>query len=642
FFHNLFRFYLSHLFENEYFFSHLSELEREISFKSEAGFYYSFYKNLINETSLIDGLKKLTNDSSIEYPDVINALQRFNIYPEVVIASLYRFTRSIYSTLNLPSRICYKVNRGRDLGSVTSCEGIGEPVYFYLECVFTWNGLMVGMIFLLALYISDGSLIGGLISVLMFFYNHAESTRVYLTPTLRECFGFPCWLAHLLLTLIVLKTRHPSMVLKVTFTVTTLTFLLSWQFSQFVLLTQSSIVFLLYLCNIVHMCQIRCIALAHFVRLFVCSLLQFFNSMLLCSFLFSSTIFILVSFRIFLPVYILSCVVMKSTLSVLLNADDDGHIMDLLKSKFLHFQTFHTKLYTCAAEFDFIELRTFVEISKTGLLWLALLIFLKLCFQLFQKIYINIKRSQEEDDEGGVNDDSHVCIGVVHYMSLQLLSFVIMAVLVMRLKLFMVPHMCALISLLASDKVCVFKTPYFKISLMIAIMSFASYQGVSNVQFQLSVQGQFDDVGTERMVQWINHNTEYNAVFAGSMPSMSAVRLSTGRFIVNHPHYENAKLRSRTKSVYNMYSRKPLADVWKAMKTMGAHYALVEPVWCRGRSRQEYFIFLNIWDVEDVVNQDNEPICELLLSEPEPYFKISYTNSQYTVLKIIDDLNVTK
>ena len=44
-------------------------------------------------------------------------------------------------------------------------------------------------------------------------------------------------------------------------------------------------------------------------------------------------------------------------------------------------------------------------------------------------------------------------------------------------------------------------------------------------------------------VLWINESTNERAVFAGAMPTMAAVKLTTGRPIVNHPHYEDAGIR---------------------------------------------------------------------------------------------------
>lgn len=45
-----------------------------------------------------------------------------------------------------------------------------------------------------------------------------------------------------------------------------------------------------------------------------------------------------------------------------------AHIGDILRSKFGDFKSFHTLLYTCAKEFDFLEWETYVKLTKTGLI----------------------------------------------------------------------------------------------------------------------------------------------------------------------------------------------------------------------------------------------------------------------------------
>ena len=124
----------------------------------------------------ISGLKKLQLDNATEHGRTINILQRFNIYQEVAIAWLYQ---------NFPvARL--------------------EPIFFYIYSIFRLNGFYVSVLFALTWYLSK-NWTAGLLCIVFYVVNLNDTTRVFFTINLRECFGFPLFWCQIFLICIFLR-----------------------------------------------------------------------------------------------------------------------------------------------------------------------------------------------------------------------------------------------------------------------------------------------------------------------------------------------------------------------------------------------------------------------------------------------------
>uniref|UniRef100_A0A673MJD8 Probable C-mannosyltransferase DPY19L1 n=1 Tax=Sinocyclocheilus rhinocerous TaxID=307959 RepID=A0A673MJD8_9TELE len=613
-------YHLSHLFENDRHFSHMSSLEKEMAFRTEMGLYYSYFKTIIKAPTFMDGLYMIMNDRLTEYPLVINTLKRFNLYPEVVLASWYRAYTSTMDFFGIPTKMCWTINRGEGLDPVESCEGLGDPAYFYVTFVFLLNGAMMSLFFIYGTYLS-GSRLGGTVTVLCFFFNHGESTRVMWTPPLRESFSYPFLVLQMLLLTYILR-KNTMMALGIS----NIFFMLPWQFAQFVLLTQVASLFASYILGYLSPAKMQSVLVTHMISLAVCFLLMFGNSMLLTSFYASSLVSIwgIIALRdwlvgIFKPglftwvmqclAWVVSTVILKFMLSVIFGASDDAHISSLIKSKFTSYKDFDTMMYTCAAEFDFIETETLIRYIKTMLLPINVLIVGFIAGRVMASI-------------------------ILKWKSLQLVAFALLAVLIMRLKLFLTPHMCIMSCLICSRQLFGWVGEKFKLQLtVVGILSIMAVQGVTNLQSQWDIIGEFSNFPQEELLEWIKDNTSPNAVFAGAMPTMASVKLSTGRAIVNHPHYEDAGLRERTKMVYAMYSRKPAEVMKRNLIKLQVDYFILEDSWCTRRSKPGCSM-PEIWDVEDAQNAGKVPLCTLVWRDSRPHFSTLFHNNIYKVLRV--------
>lgn len=322
-------------------------------------------------------------------------------------------------------------------------------------------------------------------------------------------------------------------------------------------------------------------------------------------------------------------VILKSVTSRIFGIADDAHIGNLLTSKFFSYKDFDTLLYTCAAEFDFMEKETPLRYTKTLLLPVVLVTVAAIVRKIFNDMRGVVAKQRTHTRK---QQFEH---GELVYHALQLLAYTALGVLIMRLKLFLTPHMCVMASLICSRQL--FGWLFGKVhpgAVVFAILAAMSIQGSANLQTQWNIVGEFSNLPQEELIEWIRYSTKPDAVFAGAMPTMASVKLSALRPVVNHPHYEDAGLRARTKIVYSMYSRKAPEDVKKELMKLKVNYYILEESWCIRRSKPGCSM-PEIWDVEDPDNAGKTPLCNILVKDSKPHFTTVFQNSVYKVLEVL-------
>ncbi|XP_073989124.1 protein C-mannosyl-transferase DPY19L1 isoform X2 [Rhodnius prolixus] len=635
----LHRYHVSTLFENDRHFSHLSTLEREMTFRSEMGMYYSYYKRIVEASTFINGFQDIIHDNLTEFPSQINTLERFNLFPEVFLGGAYRIFNWLCDKFGYLGKQCWEIERGHGLSPVLSCEGIRQPEYFYVEAVWLCAGLTASVIFLYGYMLSD-SLFGGLISVLSFFYNHGECTRVQWTPPLRESFAYPfcllqmycvtwCIQTNSLTNITALKCARTNIQIGSIAVLTSLC-LTMWQFSQFLFATQIIAILIMFMFGFINRTSTLIILIGQMLAVIQTLFFMFGNELLLSSVLTCLLIASLISILFLYPVIsakpdsfartsvstfaaVIVAIILKTRA---LTTNDDAHIVNILRSKFSSFRDFHTLLYTCSEEFDFIGWQSIVELTRTCLLPLVII----LLILLFLRWLISpIKYRAVEP---------HIVYNV-----LQLGAFTIMATLIMRLKLFFTPHLCIIAAIVASRKYFHMIPGKFHYPLLIVLMGCMHISGVMNILAEHRILGEFSDVGLEELLEWISEKTPKDAVFAGPMSVTAAILLSSKRPIVNHPHYEDARLRERTKKVYSVYSRKPPEEVFKTLSSLGIDYLVLLQGWCYSSNNRIGCRMIDLWDVEDGENRNRPPTCPQLLMGQFP-FHLAFTNPEYAVLKL--------
>ncbi|KAJ7337819.1 hypothetical protein OS493_007977 [Desmophyllum pertusum] len=542
--------YVRELHENDMWFSNIGQIEREISFRTESGLYFSYYKQIVLAPSLFQGIYDVMHDNRTEHLRTINILERFNIYQEVILAALYRiFTNTV------------------------------EYVYFYIDTVFGLHGMYMVSLFASSWMLS-GSWLAGLLSACFYIFNKNDTTRMSFTIPLRESFGFPFLFAQIAFITFYFKKNVSSfaqIVCLVGIAVSTFFFTLVWQFAQFILLLESMAFFGTYSLGFIPKYKARSLYLIVIGSLIGVCILQFVNDMILCS--------LALSFAV------ASLTLM--TFHVLMRVESDEHIFKFVKSKFGYGigRDFDSLLYLCEAAFKSLPTDMYSRLS-TGVVFPCYVVSLiaVLCL-LAYTVFVNWSRKSEADtseESSPLFLNSHA---EVVYQAIQSVFFGALAISTLRFKFLWTPHMClfasgifcnqsfwkAVLNKIGIKHIYAKFTGHAVPAMLLALLLFIR---LPKALKDLRDLREFYDPDTVELMKWINENSPPDASFTGSMQLLAGVKLCTNRHITNHPHYENKFLRERTKQVYQIYARRTPKEVHEILRQHGTDYIILENSIC--------------------------------------------------------------
>ncbi|KAM4017847.1 protein C-mannosyl-transferase DPY19L3 isoform 1-T3 [Anomaloglossus baeobatrachus] len=582
-------YYVATLHENDLWFSSIKEVEREISFRTECGLYYSYYKQILHAPSITQGITDLIYDNNTESKRTINLLERMNIYQEVVLAVTYR-----------------AFNLWRYL----------EPVYFYIYTLFGLQAVYVAALYVNS-WLLSGTWLSGSLAALWYIVNRIDTTRVEFTIPLRENWALPFFAVqvagisyYLRPGLSPVKSRLSLLVVFFS----TFIFSLTWQFNQFVLLIQGLAFFSLDCLDLMPANKVRRLYLVHAASLVLVCLVQFCNTMILGSLLLSFILAVvaaqklqknLKSGRVLRRIWNLClhvAIVLGLTAMInvcvkkILNLQSDEHIFKFIQAK-MGFTTrdFDANLYLCEEPFQLLPLDTFGRLSDSFLLYPFVIALFFFTIATAITVFCNLSNPSTSKKAPPPEQKPCPVRADVAYNLMHSLLFGCLAVSTMRMKYLWTSHMCVLASFgLASVEIwgsalrllrlhTPQRTSVLQYSAVILVLVAVVYKFWPRITEEISELREFYDPDTVQLMSWIKSNTPKHAVFSGSMQLLAGVKLCTGRILTNHPHYEDKALRDRTKQVYQVYAKRSPEEVHSILRSFGADYVILEDSICYER-----------------------------------------------------------
>lgn len=174
---------------------------------------------------------------------------------------------------------------------------------------------------------------------------------------------------------------------------------------------------------------------------------------------------------------------------------------------------------------------------------------------------------------------------------------------------------------------------FWTISLVVFFTSMID-PGINNIR-QEFLPSPTDSTDLENMLEWINLNTEKDAVFGGPIEIIGTIHLTTGRPIVNHPHLEMRQISERTESIYSVFSRQQSSDIYNQFSQLKIQYLVLSFNDCTNSSAEEEMCdILSIWDEMQPSYRKYPQFCAELANKNIPSFLKVFANKDYGIIKM--------
>ncbi|EUD66599.1 hypothetical protein C922_02920 [Plasmodium inui San Antonio 1] len=699
--------------------------EQKLSLYSEESFYFSFYDDIVKSETYLEGIKLLIHDERSEYPNTINAIRRFNIYPEIVLGTVWRM-------LNLKERFL-------------------TPFNFYVHGVLLSQAASVGVLFFFSVYLGR-SYISGVIFLMLFFSCYREKFIMRLSAfPLRENFASVYMWCNILLIYTILRERKKKHNAYLVFLfLSSFLFFITWQFSVFVTLTHVVALFGLDLLGFNIQKELHSILVTLSCSYVVSLLATFFPRYLMCTYLpfvLASLIITNVLYRRgggtandvrrgganevrrgnihdgrpeaasnrrdgapseidppwILPLQLpqlrsqLAFMLKKGITSIVIflllrlttvgMEKDDSHVLSLLKVR-LHLSShdFDSMIYSVGSEFNPFTRHMFSMIRETSLF--DYFVFFNLILLLYGVNYVShvwraTRGGSDEqrraklsvsgcDEQGG--DKLGVCnrlrvsycdrgvrvrFEVFHaqflYLVVQFIFFVLLMLIISRLRVLALPLMCLLSSLVGSplllgDIYSVTRENLLHLGASKKNLSRLIIQGICLLECAYPFAKYFptyeyvnltgnEPVNIEKnldLVVWLRQNLKEGEPILTDIPTSSFLRSTTNFKMVLNPQYENVAMRRRVQDYYMFSSCLPFSDAKRYYyDRYKVRYFVANIYRCASISNEA----TNAFSIAELVGSDyarcrhrtSMKFCQRVLYDDRNY-KTLYRNGKFSVI----------